>query len=323
VTTSDPDPDDLLTGIDLSDIYVPADATELAQRSILASQVIPLDVTAPAEAVLRLSGEGVRRNRIGARQAARIIGSLQEALAAIGQSLTGNTTSRGQIPAFIRARTALNLFPATAAGSVQIRLEAPIINSTPPFGGLDDQLDNLASDAATALVALMNEATATTFDESAVVDHLRQLGPRVARQIQLLANELVTDNLDLDLTWRRFAQAPEVGHLTREQARLLRDIIRRHRVESQIITLVGTLVTISTVRPAAIVLDTGRIVTLTTEGNDPAGLRDFFTQRVAVQVEELVTYEDASGRERIQYRLLNVRLAATQQEGDDASPDTD
>lgn len=321
MTTSSPDPDNLLDGIDITDIYVPADAIELAQRSILASQITPPDVAAPAEAVVRLSGEGVRRNRIGVRQASRIIGGLQEVLAAIGQALVGNPTARGQIPALIRARTALNLFPAAAAGSVQIRLEAPIVSMTSQLGGLEDRVDNLASDAASTLVQLMDEVASTEFDDSVVVQHLQRLGPRVARQVQLLASELVVDDVDLDLTWRRFAEAPEVGRLPHDRARLLRDIIRRNRVESQIITLVGTLVTISTVRPAAIVLDSGRIVTLSVDGGMAAGLREFFTQRVAAQVEEVVTHEDASGRERVQYQLVNVELATSHQEGDEATLD--
>jgi hypothetical protein len=314
-TTSSPDPDDIFAGVDLSEVYVPADATELSERSILASRTGPLEVAAPAEAIVRLSGEGVQRNRIGARQASRILGTLQEVLAAIGQSLSGNPTSRGQIPNFIRQRTALNLFPVPAAGSVQLRLEAPILESTLQFGTMQDA--NLADESAADLVKLMEEVSEVTIDETPVVEHLRSLGPRVARQVQQLATELVRDDVDLDLTWRRFSERPQIGRLHRERARLLREIIRQSRAEAQIITLVGTLVTISTVRPAAVVLDSGRIVTLTVDDGLTSSLVPFFGQRVEVEVEETVTHEEASGRETAKYQFVSIAAARTNQHGDD------
>jgi hypothetical protein len=314
-TTSSPDPDDIFAGVDLSEVYVPADVTELAERSILASRTAPPDVAAPAEALVRLSGEGVQRNRIGARQATRIIGTLQEVLAAIGQSLNGNPTSRGQIPAVIRQRTALSLFPTAAAGSVQLRLEAPNFESTMQLGSLQET--SLADQSAAALVTLMDEVGAVTVDDSAVVDHLRSLGPRVARQVGQLAGELVKDDVDLDLTWRRFAEAPQVGQLHRAKARQLREIIRQSRAEAQVIGLVGTLVTISTVRPAAIVLDSGRIVTLTVDDGMASSLLPFFGERVEVQVEETVTREDASGRETVKYLLVGIAAAGADQHGEE------
>lgn len=319
MTTSNPDPINLLEGVDLSDIYVPADVVELSQRSVLASRSTFADITAPAEAVLRLSGDGVRRNRIGARQASRILGSLQEVFAAIGQSLSGSPTSRGSIPNIIRQRTALNLFPATAAGSVQLHLETAIDNSTMPLDSLERP--NLADEAAGVLMALMDEVGSVD-DDTTLIDHLRTLGPRVARQVQILSTTLVRDDVDLDLSWRRFAERPQVGQLHRDQARRMQDAIRRSRVDVQIIPLVGQLVTVSRVRPAALVLDSGRILALQVDEELTSGLGPYFDQRVRIEAEESITHQESTGRSQAQYRLIRLELASeTQTDGEQLDPE--
>jgi predicted nuclease of predicted toxin-antitoxin system len=206
-----------------------------------------------------------------------------------------------------------------APGSVQLRLEGPIVEATTPLAGMEPVL--LIDLAAGQLVGLMSEVADPQLDEDVVVGHLRSLGPRVARHIQTLAAELLSDDVDLDLSWRRFGKPPEVGQLHRQNASLLRDIIRRSHVENEPITLVGQLVTISRVRPAAIVLDSGQIVTLMVDEQLSADLGPFFNQRVRIEAEETVTHQAATGRDKYQYRLLAVDLAAADDSSDDLAQD--
>lgn len=315
MTTSGPEPRDLLSDVDISDLHAPADTAELAQRSVQASLPATSDVAAPAEAVVRLSGVGVQRNRVDVRQATRIIGSLQEVIAAIGQALMGQPTSRGQIPVAIRRRTALSLLPVPVPGSVQLVLEAPADNGNLSFEGVGRE--DLASSAASELIKIMERADTAELDEESLVENLKALGPRVARQLQRLASELAGDAIDLEFAWRLFAGESETGHLAERNARRLRDVIRVSRVEAQEVRLVGTLVTISTVRPAAIVLDSGRVLTLEVDEGRNSELLPFFEHRVAVDAEEAITVEDATGRERAKYHLLRIAFASATDKSDE------
>lgn len=314
--TSEPDPLAVFRGLDLTGIEPARDMAELAQRSILASRERVPDVSAPAEVMVRLSGEGIRRNRIDARKASLIIGHIQEVFSAIGQALSGSPTAKGPIPALIRQRTALNFFPVPTAGSVKFWFEAPFESSTATAEFPMMAESSLADQAAAALVEIMDK-TNLTLEVDDLVGRLRTLGPRAARQIQRLASDLVSDDINLDLTWRKFGEPPTTGSLPYEYARRLRDAIKSYKVDVQEVTLVGTLVTVSRVQRSGLVLDSGETISLNVEEGLVGQLGQYFDQRVRVTTEESVTHHEATGRDVPSYRLLTIGLASEAERGDD------
>lgn len=72
----------------------------------------------------------------------------------------------------------------------------------------------------------------------------------------------------------------------------------------------------------AVVLDSGRIVTLAVPDGVARELVPHFNTRVRAEVEETVTHEKASGRERVRFQLLSVVAAEANQLGDDPITDS-
>jgi hypothetical protein len=304
VATSPSDPLDFLRSLDLT-AYRAEDLLELTQRSMQGSSSDVSPVTGFTEAVIRMSGEGVQNNRVGAMEASRVLGGIQEVLSAIGQAVLGQSTTRGQVPLDIRRATSLLLFPAPTTGSVQLHLQvAEDIASLP---GLE--MEDLAQVSATRLFSLLDVVAGFHENDDEVVTRLKELGPRVAGRLRTLSSHLITDRIDLDLTWRTFAQPPRRARMHRTEAAHLKQAILRHRVDVKRVILVGYLVTVSTVQAASIAVDGGDRVPLEVSSELASTLGRYFDKRVRAETEEVVVHRDTTGRDKFHYRLLSIELA--------------
>jgi hypothetical protein len=314
VTTSDPDPLAFLRSLQAPKIEPAADAVELGQRSVLSAVGQGSDLEGVRELTVRLAGEGVVGNAVEVRTAATILTGLQEVFSAIGQTMRGAPTARGAIPFAIRRETELFFSAPPSPGSIQFHLQAATgyeLGQLPGMAPAHLLIDQVAVE----FLSLVGEAESATPDPE-VLGHLRRLGPRVARQVSLLTTGLVEDSVDLDLTWRQFGHAPQRAFLRHTRASLVRDVIARHHIDVQEVVIVGRLVTISTVSPAALVLPNGRVVSLDVDRELARQLAPLYEHRVRAAVQETTVSTEVGARGRPRYRLIDIRAADSEDVSD-------
>jgi hypothetical protein len=84
--------------------------------------------------------------------------------------------------------------------------------------------------------------------------------------------------------------------------------IALNRVDTQIVEMVGVLVTISTQVKAELKTESGRIH-MTVDPDLAATLGPFYNQPVQTVVEQVTTWSTNTGKETKTFRLLDIRLA--------------
>lgn len=110
-----------------SDVESAGDLEELTRRGIRAHLEEVAGFVPPdrPEIDIRMYGAGVQAHEIPDREAAGILGPLQEAVASIGQVIARKATATGRINADVLRATELRLSPALLPGSVVFHLIGP------------------------------------------------------------------------------------------------------------------------------------------------------------------------------------------------------
>lgn len=295
-----------------SNVDVVTDPLELARRGIR-GHLIALGQLLPAErpeVEVRLAGPGIIGHQVAVRDAAAILLSIQETVASIGQALTTDPTLHGVIQGQILAATELRMTPILSAGSVVFHLLGPdgqVIGdeATPPTS------ETLVEAAMDQLLLLVEQSASLGPDSTELAQDLRALGPRTAKHLSDLVKLVISDEIDVELSWLKPDARPRRAVLGRPSAQAIRRAISMNRVDTQIIDIVGHLETISTVVKAELRTESGRIHMAV--GKDLAAtLAQFYDKRVVASVEQVTTWSTSTGKEKKEFRLIRLRLADTE-----------
>jgi hypothetical protein len=311
VTTPDAHLEDLRQQALAADIEPVSDPAELMRLSIRSLHESLGGVVQPdrPEVDIRLHGPGVTGQQIPVREAAAILSAIQETIASIGQALTSQQTAHGPLRSQILKATELHLSPDVRPGSVIFHLVGP---GEEVSGGEAIQLtgtETLVDNAMRELFALMQQSEAGELGTGTLAGELRRFGPRVAKHLSELVDQVVRDEIDVDFTWRSPRGQRRRASLERRSALIIHNAIRLNEVETRTIELIGTLVTVSRVAKAELETDDQGRIKLSVDSEEAARLGPYYDQRVIVSAEQTTRWSINTGHETRTFRLLDIRLA--------------
>lgn len=259
----------------------------------------------PARLDVRLHGAGIINHRVPVRRATAVLGSLQETVTAIAQALSSSgPTARGLVARAIQDATQMTLSPAISAGSVVFHLSESLLDEPlllPP------DTPSLLDAAVSGLLDVVSsgERGSTPGDLPPLAGRLRRLGPRTAKHLNDLVDRVVSDTIDVELTWRGTAPA-RTEDLTHERASVLRAAISSNQQEINVVTVQGRLQTVSTVTSADLVAEDGTRYKIVVPAELRSALGRFYDERVEVKLREVVSWSTSTGHEKKTYDLITV-----------------
>lgn len=213
-----------------ADVEPISDPAELARQSVRAHREDIGETVRPElpEVGIRMHSPGVPGYDVPASKATPILSAFQELITAIGQVITQRAASgvpvNATVARFAETRTTPELLP----GPVTFWLAEPSeVLSGNEFAALAGS-ETLADATMSALFAIVNHS-ADTEDASAdgeLAQELRRLGPRVAGQLSSLADAVMNDQIELDLTWRTSRGRSRRARLPMRSASTLHDVIK-------------------------------------------------------------------------------------------------
>jgi hypothetical protein len=297
-----------------ADIEPINDPDELARRGMRAhlqeiGALLPPD---RPEVAIRLHGPGVPDHEIPVREVTGILGSIQEAIASIGQALRHEPTTRGAIQASIQRATELLMSPVISSGSVVFHLAAAGEQVTGDEAVELTGTDTLVDTAMGELFAVFEQSEARQVDSAALARNLRRLGPRTAKHLSDLVKRVTDDEIDIDLSWRNPRGRRREASLQRQAALTLGQAIDRNKVEVRTVQLTGLLATVSSIAKAELLADSGERIKMSVDALVAPSLGPFYNQRVTVQVEQTTTWSTSTGKETRSFSLVEVHLAETE-----------
>jgi hypothetical protein len=315
-----------------ADIEPVSDPEELTRRGVRAhlqdtGGFIPPD---RPEMDVRMHGPGVPAHDIPVREAAGILGPLQEAVASIGQALVHKATASGRINADILRSTELRLSPVLAPGSVVFHLTGPAEEvsgaEAPELIGNETLVDAVMRE----LFALVGQAENVSEIETAgrLAHELRRFGSRTAKHLTELTSRVVDDEIDLDLTWRTPVGRIHRAALQRRSAETIQAAIKLNEVEVCEVELTGDLVTVSMTKKAELHTQDLGNVALHVHDQLATSLGPFFNKQVVVTAELTTRWLINTGTEKRSYRMLGIRvveddgIARSSDSGNNVSVDT-
>ncbi|MBK1784714.1 hypothetical protein [Prauserella cavernicola] len=255
-----------------------------------------------------LDGAAVSGYEIRVDALTRILHSLQEAVAAIGQALVGKATSRSSIPAALRDQTALSL-TAVFPGSFGAVLQGP--SARPRQDSFFDREDGdgpspLLDQSLDKMLTLIDLAATNPEDDSSIVEEVLPLGGRAFKHINNLSTAIVDEQISAQLSWTAPTGQSRDTLFTRTAARRLGDVLSRNRVTEEEVILEGALGTVSNIRNR-VELDTGDgVIQARVVDELVPRLGDFYSHRVRGLFEVSVARSLATGRETRVYSLVDL-----------------
>lgn len=310
----------------LQDAPAPFDSLEeLARRSQRAHVRDVRGDTSPepTEVVVRLHGDGVHGHKVAVEHATPLLEELQKAIKWIGSSIRRDLDERHIVaaakrPGEKRARTSvkdatrLYLEPQFGAGSLVFHLTAGP-SSEGNDGGADfGPQETLLDRSVQRLITVVEEAQSDAGEDTeALTSAVRQMGSRAAAAMGRVADNVVTNEIDVDLTWSSAMGSRQTARLRRRGALAIQDAVKRNRVQKRTIDVVGTLETASVGRDLIrVVAVDGKDYRMTVDPELGQSLGPMLNQRVAVRAEETTIWKNG-GNENHKYLLLAIEPEAT------------
>jgi hypothetical protein len=300
----------LRTQLDGVQFETPADGLQLG---ILSTQAMLRDsgyAAARPEPKLdvRLYGRSIPEHTVPVRQAAAILGALQEAVTACGQAVTKKITTAGRVQNNILEATELRLSPALGFGSVVFHLggveEVLTGEELPDTDGSETLLDWVFRD----LFAIIQVVESDDISAPLATESLRRLGPRTIAHLNDLAKEVTKSDIDIDMSWSS-QNVSSKASLRRRGALALQDAIQRSKKEVVQQQIQGVLATASTLISPQLLTEDGRKINMVAEPKIAAGLGAYYNRQVVVEVELTKLWSVTTGAETLTYRLLSIELA--------------
>lgn len=203
--------------------------------------------------IIHISGPSIIGNAAPVKAVGNLLTDIQGVIDAIGASIMGNRTTGGAIPGAITGRTEMSMIASPMPGSVVIQI-APSLARTadlypngPSLFDIEEETGArpLADQAFTEFSALVNELSVDAPDENDLVDHLTDLGPRVATAMKTFCETIDKGVFDIELEWEEPNRSPSSTAISHSHAKRAAAIIATAKIENEEVTLEGALLTIT------------------------------------------------------------------------------
>lgn len=228
------------------DEYVPGDLSRLSVETFIRHQEgTPRSLT--SSGTLRLTGLGVEGHSANLDDVGALSLAWQKAVTATGAALEDSKSARGRISDSISLRTQLVLTASPKPGSV-------VLNVTPKTSPLEEAEPGgqispeslaerpLADRASERLVEFL---AAENMSGEEIAQQLQDLGPRVSGAINALAEAIDRSNVTFEVSWREPSHPSRRARVNPSSAKFMRKVIEGRGLDSEPVTLVGVLETIS------------------------------------------------------------------------------
>lgn len=201
---------------------------------------------------LSLTGAGVIGHAADLDVAGRIATGWQRALHAVGASLEGHASLRGQLPFHITHRTQMLLSPTLLPGSLLLQIspkQSGLLEVAPDgqkaLPGTDDTRP-LADRASEHLIGLLSDAvTASVSVTAELAAEFREIGPRATVAVSELSQLLDRGNVALAVSWMEPGHATARTEITASQARWLHEFVAGKHLDAAELTLDAIVHTVS------------------------------------------------------------------------------
>ena len=252
-------PDALLESLGFSEnenYDLPEDLNDLSVSSLRAfiSQSY-LQHSSESSALIHITGPSVVGHSAPLRSVGDFMTQLQSTFEAVGASIEGFKALSGSIPSKIAKRTELALVASPLPGSVilEVAPSMPRIEDFRPNGepalfdvGTTIDAKTLADCAFEELSSLLSDLSCETPDQDVFVEHLAELGPRVASNVQSLCETVDKSQIDVDFAWREPSKENKTICVSHSFAKFAASVIKDAQVNVEQIHIEGVLLTVTT-----------------------------------------------------------------------------
>lgn len=269
---------------------------------------------------VRMSGAGVHGHHVAVHDATQLLSLLQGAITAFGSSVRKQgeakaPKNRAGKRLGVREATELRLGPEIEPGSVVFTLQSPADLVPETKDGLEgsSETDSLVDLAARRLMDLVTSAQADdASDVGVLADDMRRYGALVASKLSKIAEHALVSEIELDLRhWSRAGRRRE-SRLGSRGAAALRAAAERNRERTETDTVTGRLRTVSDgADQLRMTLDDGTSLRIAVDPEHGLELGPLLGKRVEVDIDILVRWQLATGRETRSRTLSAARLAPT------------
>lgn len=305
----------------------PRDSLELlqAQRKRLLREIGASSEPGRRRATLRFVGDVTSGNEMPASIAVTLIGDFQSLITAAAERL--REAAIHQLPKKEQGRhrrklkNAVDLLfsPQPTMGSTVFHLwePSPSLPEDLPSGQevlMEDTGPPLVDSAVGRVFDVLEAAASENIREEDLKEDLRNLGKKHAGRLGEFASHLLANKVQLDLTWG----APELPKrrtcVRRREAAFLKELVRAENERTEVVTLLGSLLTVSSFRKVDLKLRSGKIITAeTTEHVRQQGLARFYEKHVRVVAEVRKAWSETRDDVKAEYLFRHIELHA---EGD-------
>ena len=246
--------------------------------------------------LLHITGGAVNGNTAPVRAVGGMLTSFQAAVDAVGASLQGFTSLGGAIRQEVAARTEMSVVASPLPGSV-------VIEVAPTMDRQDDLYPNgealfdvettadarpLADLAISELFSLLSECSLDEPVTNEFVDHLASLGPRAASSVRGFCDVVGKNDINVEMQWKEPRHVAIDAAISSEYARYVAKAIENARIDVEVVTLEGTLRTVTSYEKdkLRLVTDDGTQMSIAIGKIEPAALALLHVdQRVVIKAE--------------------------------------
>ena len=297
--------DALLNGVDDDELDLPVSSTELNEAAATAVA----GVEPPERIRFRLDGASIEAHHVALRTATRALSAFQDAVTSAAAAVMDRATVAGRVPSDILRATELQLAPLISPGSVVFTMVPAVGRDSRHAlfvaGSEEPLLDVSVARILDAVKAVEHER----FDDDLAGETVRGLGARTQKHLSDLSRVLISEDLDLDVDWRRAHGRRRRVRLDRRAAARLKAVVGEKIESIDEETLTGWLVTVSSEEKQTLRLEDGTKVNLEVSPELQSELGAFFDHRVRVVVRTRTETTVASGATRESRLAESISLA--------------
>lgn len=253
----------------------------------------------------RFFGASTDNHAMDVKPAAKALIALQDVLSAIGATLSDHRGLVGQLPASIVDATRLTLSPVVASGSVIFTLQSPL-PAEDLLSGIEED-DALLDHSVTRLIEILNTAETSGEDPEILSEMLHQTGPRTASHLFNLTDALLSEDVGLGLEWLNGKGGQRSAQISRHAAGFLRALAKTSSVQTENVTISGTLSTISKNHQQELTLEDQTRVKFNATEEQLRELAPHALSSVALQLIEKTAVKLATGTVSRSYTLIGLR----------------
>lgn len=205
-------------------------------------------------ALIHVTGPAVSGHSAPLRSIGDFMIHLQGAFESIGASIGGFKTPGGTVPTALAKRTELSLVASPLPGSVVLEVAPtkPRLEDLYPNGEALFDLEKaigvkpLADQTFEEFSSLLSDLVINKAEQDKFVDHLSELGPRVASSVQALCEAVDKGAIDVDFEWREPSGNRKKVSINHSFAKFASTVIKDAEINVESIHVEGTLVTVTT-----------------------------------------------------------------------------